>query len=144
MAQVSEVGRQALGDMRALIGVLRTDEPAAELAPQPGLGQLDVLLERIRATGLSVDFRTEGTVVPLGPRRRTDHLPGDPGIADQHPQARRSRPRRVTIGYGASTVEVRVVDNGRAAPRSRSAGHGIEGMKERAALHGGTLRAGPP
>ncbi len=143
MAQVSEVGRQALGDMRALIGVLRTNEPAAELAPQPDLGQLDVLLDRFRATGLSVEFRTEGTVVPLGPGTElTIYRVIQESLTNTLKHARADR-ARVTIGYGASTVEVRVVDNGRAAPRSQSAGHGIEGMKERVALHGGTLRAGP-
>ena len=57
MTEVSEVGRHALSDMRAMLGVLRTDEPpacSAPLPPQPGVAQLDALIDRIQATGLAV------------------------------------------------------------------------------------------
>src|SRR5580704_16285651 len=66
MTEVSEVGRRALTDMRAMLGVLRTDEPAAGLAPQPGIGDLRALVERVRATGLPVDLAVEGAPFPLG------------------------------------------------------------------------------
>src|SRR6202453_40984 len=66
MAEVSETGRQALTDMRAMLGVLRTDDRPPDLAPQPGVPQLSVLLERVRATGLAVDFGTEGAPFPVG------------------------------------------------------------------------------
>ena len=69
MAEVSEVGRRALSDMRAMLGVLRTDEPPGSPVPQPpqpGVGQLGALVERIRATGLAVSLTVEGTAFPLG------------------------------------------------------------------------------
>ena len=66
MTEASEVARQALADLRAMLGVLRTDEPAAGLAPQPGLDDLGALVERIRATGLRVDLTVAGTPFPLG------------------------------------------------------------------------------
>ena len=84
MADVSEAGRQALSDMRAMLGVLRTDDPPADLAPQPGVAQLGALVERVRATGLAVDLGIEGTAFPLGGRGRADRLPHRPGGADQH------------------------------------------------------------
>ena len=66
MTETSEVARQALTDMRAMLGVLRTDEPAAGLAPQPGIDDLGALVERVQATGLPVDLAVEGTAFPLG------------------------------------------------------------------------------
>jgi len=55
MGEVSEAGRRALSDMRAMLGVLRTDDPPA-VAPQPGVAQLGVLASQIRAAGLAVDL----------------------------------------------------------------------------------------
>src|SRR5580704_11821233 len=69
MAEVSEVGRHALSDMRAMLGVLRTDEPRAgraPLPPQPGVRQLSALVERVQATGLAVTLSVEGAPFPLG------------------------------------------------------------------------------
>src|SRR5580692_6644910 len=66
MAEVSEVGRSALSDMRAMFGVLRDSEPLPGLEPQPGVAGLGALAERIRATGLAVDLAIEGTPFPLG------------------------------------------------------------------------------
>ncbi|MGD0558219.1 MAG: histidine kinase, partial [Streptosporangiaceae bacterium] len=66
MTEVSEAGRQALSDLRAMLGVLRTDNPPADLAPQPGVSQLGGLVERVRATGLAGDLDSEGTPFPLG------------------------------------------------------------------------------
>src|SRR6185437_1048596 len=61
MTETSEVARRALTDMRAMLGVLRTEEPSAGLAPQPRIDDLGALVERIRATGLPVDLSVEGT-----------------------------------------------------------------------------------
>ena len=61
-----EVARGALTDMRAMLGVLRTEEPSAGLAPQPGIDDLGALVERIRATGLPVDLSVEGAPFRLG------------------------------------------------------------------------------
>ena len=58
---IEETGRDALAEMRRLLGVLRgEDEDAPDLAPQPGLGRLDALLERLRPTGLEVELHVEG------------------------------------------------------------------------------------
>jgi signal transduction histidine kinase len=162
MAEVSQAGRQALTDMRAMLGVLRTDDrPAelpAELAPQPGVPELGVLLERVRATGLAVDFDASGVPFPIGAAAGlTVYRIVQEALTNtiRHAGAGRAR---VAIRYASPVVEVFVADDGAAAvapngasngasngPNARGGqpGHGIDGMRERAALHHGTLSAGP-
>ena len=93
MAEVSEVGRSALSDMRAMFGVLRDSEPPPGLEPQPGVAGLGALAERIRATGLAVDLVDRGHAVPARRRRRADRVPHRPGGADEHDQACLRQPR---------------------------------------------------
>jgi signal transduction histidine kinase len=150
MTDASEVAREALADLRAMLGVLRTDEPAGGLAPQPGLGDLDALVERIRATGLPVDLTVEGTPFPLGAATElTTYRIVQEALTNtlRHAAARQAA---VTIVYDRPQVRLRVADDGpawaAAGPQRADdghRGHGIDGMRERAALHGGTLRAGP-
>ena len=153
MTEVSEVGRRALTDMRAMLGVLRTDEPAAGLAPQPGIGDFGALVERVRATGLPVDLAVEGTPFPLGAAAElTAYRIVQEALTNtlRHAAARHAS---VTIVYAEPQVRVQVADDGTAndgtanndtaKPQDGRRGHGIDGMRERAALHGGTLRAGP-
>ncbi len=143
MAQVSEVGRHALRDMRAMIGVLRTDEPGAQLAPQPDVAQLDTLIEGVRSTGLKVELASAGSTFALGSALElTIYRVVQESLTNTLKHATATR-AWVTIRYDSPTVEVRVADDGTAVPATRHAGHGIEGMRERAALHGGTLRSGP-
>jgi len=143
MAEVSQAGRQALTDMRAMLGVLRTDEGPADLAPQPGVPELSVLLERVRATGLAVDFDTAGAPFPIGAAAGlTVYRIVQEALTNtiRHAGAGRAR---VSIRYDAPLMEVRVADDGAAAGPDGHQGHGIDGMRERAALHHGTLSAGP-
>jgi signal transduction histidine kinase len=148
MTEASEVARSALADLRAMLGVLRTDEPAAGLAPQPGLGDLGALVERIRATGLPVDLAVAGTPFPLGAAAElTTYRIVQEALTNtlRHAAARHAS---VTISYDRPQVRIRVTDDGSAratGPRGSGGhrGHGIDGMRERAALHAGTLRAGP-
>ena len=143
MTEASEVGRQALTDMRVMLGVLRTDEPAATLAPQPGIGDLGALVERFRATGLPVDLAIQGTSFPLGAAAElTAYRIVQEALTNtlRHAAARHAS---VTISYEDPQVRVRVADDGKVRARAAGRGHGIDGMRERAALHGGTLRAGP-
>jgi len=143
MSEVSEAGRQALSDMRAMLGVLRTDDPPADLAPQPGVNQLDGLVERVRATGLAVDLDIEGTPFPLGAAAGlTAYRIVQEALTNtiRHGRARRAR---VTIRYDAPCVQLLVADDGTAEAPAVHQGHGIDGMRERAALHDGTVSAGP-
>jgi signal transduction histidine kinase len=164
MAQVSEIGRNALGDMRAMIGVLRTSDSAVDLAPQPDLVQLGALLDRVRSTGLDVECTTIGPPVPLSAAAElTLYRVVQESLTNTLKHGRADR-ARVTMTYGRSSVEVRVEDSGAgggpgatpagsttvssstASPSTvgpSTVGHGIEGMRERVALHGGSLQAGP-
>jgi signal transduction histidine kinase len=163
MADVSEVGRRALTDMRAMLGVLRTDDPPSALAPQPGVAELGALVDRVRATGLAVDLAVEGTAFPLGGAAElTVYRIVQEALTNtlRHAGARHAQ---VTIGYHDPEVRVRVADDGTASQpdtrqsqgssqpqgsgqrqgHSQPRGHGLDGMRERVALHGGVLRAGP-
>jgi signal transduction histidine kinase len=144
MADVSEAGRQALSDMRAMLGVLRTDDPPADTAPQPGIGQLGELIERVRATGLAVSLDIEGTPFPLGAAAGlTAYRIVQEALTNtiRHASATRAR---VTLHYDPPAVRLRVSDDGATAPAGDGhQGHGIEGMRERAALHDGSVTAGP-
>jgi signal transduction histidine kinase len=145
MAEVSEVGRDALADMRAMLGVLRTDEQPSGQVPQPplpGVGQLGALVERIRATGLDVNLGAEGTPFPLGAAAElTAYRIVQEALTNTLRHAAASR-AWVTISYDEPEVRIRVADDGTSGP-PHAPGHGIDGMRERAALHRGSLRAGP-
>jgi signal transduction histidine kinase len=147
MTEVSEVGRRALADMRAMLGVLRTDESPSALAPQPGVAELGALVDRVRATGLSAALVVEGTPFSLGAAAElTVYRIVQEALTNtlRHAAARHAR---VTIAYSDPEVTVRVSDDGTvlASPRGQghSHGHGLDGMRERVALHHGTVRAGP-
>jgi signal transduction histidine kinase len=146
MTEVSEVGRSALSDMRAMFGLLRDSEPLPRLEPQPGVAQLGALAERIRATGLAVDLAIEGTPFPLGAAAGlTVYRIAQEALTNTIRHAEASH-ASVTISYDAPRVHVRVSDDGTASPppgAEGQRGHGIAGMRERAALHDGALLAGP-
>jgi signal transduction histidine kinase len=106
------------------------------------VAQLDVLAEQVRAAGLAVDLTVDGTPFPLGAAAElTAYRIVQEALTNtiRHASARHVR---VAIRYAAPDLHVRVADDGTATPSGRR-GHGIDGMRERAALHAGTLRAGP-
>ncbi len=146
MHQVSEIGRQALGDMRTMIGVLRTEDGAAELGPQPDIAQLDDLVERVRATGLEVVMEVTGEAFPVGAATElTVYRIIQEALTNTIKHASATKVV-VSVHYARPAVELTVTDDGSGAAgaaRSAGAGHGIEGMSERAGLHGGSLTAGP-
>jgi len=152
MTEVAEAGRRALADMRAMLGVLRTDEPPSGLAPQPGVAELGALVDRVRATGLAAALVTEGTPFSLGGAAElTVYRIVQEALTNtlRHAGAGHAQ---VTIAYADPEVTIRVTDDGTAgqplaAPavsgRVFGPGHGLAGMRERVALHHGNLRAGP-
>ncbi|UWE09902.1 sensor histidine kinase [Actinacidiphila bryophytorum] len=149
-ARLSEIGdtaRAGLTEMRRLLGVLRQDAEAttAERRPQPGLQQLNELVDEARsASGAGVRLIVSGPPAAL-----------DPGVelaAFRIVQEALTNVRRhargaavdVELHYGADTLRLRVRDNGPGpAPGAAAGGHGLPGMRERAAAAGGTLRTGP-
>ena len=173
MHEVSSTGREALTDMRRMVGVLRDEAAPAgasgsgrpPLAPQPGLGELQALVERVRGTGLDVTLEHSGrpfavsgaaglTVYRIVQEALTNALKHADGLASVE----------VRVAFNEPDISVQVTDDGRTPVpvaavgaghpngngngngdrrRAASGGHGVAGMAERATAFGGTLQAGP-
>jgi signal transduction histidine kinase len=146
IAAVEETGREALGELRRLLGVLRRGDEELALAPQPSLERIGALVQRMRATGLPVELDVGGD--PF-------HLP--PGVdaaafrivqealvnVVRHAAATRAV---VRVDYEPQAVELVVSDDGRGDDGPGRDGRGLVGLRERVSLYGGELRAGrrPP
>ncbi|MFE3182453.1 sensor histidine kinase [Streptomyces violascens] len=140
-------GRLALGEMRQLLDVLRAgDEPeSAPAQPQPGADDLDRLVDEARLAGLSTEFSVHGSPRPLPP---TVGLTVFRVVQEALTNTRKhagSAHASVRLTYRQQYVTVEVLDDGQGAVPSNhgSGGYGLIGMRERVALHGGTLTAGP-
>ncbi|MFD7341610.1 sensor histidine kinase [Streptomyces violascens] len=140
-------GRLALGEMRQLLDVLRAgDEPeSAPARPQPGADDLDRLVDEARLAGLSTGFSVHGEPRPLPP---TVGLTVFRVVQEALTNARKhagSAHACVRVTYRQHHVIIEVLDDGEGAapPNPGSGGYGLVGMRERVALHGGTLTAGP-
>ena len=145
LAAIAGTGRQALAEMRRLLGVLRSDDGETGLAPLPGIGQLAELLQQTRATGLAVDFTVEGVPGPLpGGVALAAYRIVQESLTNTRKHGGPSASARVTLRYCEDALVLSIADDGRgAAAAADGAGHGMTGMRERVALYGGTLRAGP-
>jgi signal transduction histidine kinase len=147
MRQVADTGHLALDEMRRLLGVLRTEDDPESRQPQPGLAQLDGLLDQVRATGLAAGLTVTGTPAALPPGAGlTVYRIVQEALTNTLKHA--AGPSRVSVavacGPGCVTVDIRD-DGARRDPRpaADTAGHGLTGMRERAAVYGGTVMAGP-
>ncbi|WP_327740265.1 histidine kinase [Streptomyces nojiriensis] len=138
---IAETGRDAMAQLRAMLGVLRTDE-AAPRSPQPGISGLTELVDRVRASGLRVTYERTGAVRELSAAlEATVHRVVQEALTNVVKHAGASA-ADVTLGYGPGTLTVTVTDDGR-GPGGASGGHGLIGIRERAAAHGGTAESGP-
>ena len=141
---IGQTARDALGEMRRLLGVLRADaDGEPERAPQPGLAQLNELVETARAAGSEVRLTLHGEVTPLP---AGIDLCAYRILQEALTNARRHAPGAdvdVEIGYGADTLRLRVRDHGPGPGDAQPDGHGLLGMRERAIMVGGTLTIGP-
>lgn len=141
---INATARTALSEMRHVLGVLRTDLPdGVDRAPQPGLDQLDTLIDTARAAGTPVRVTMHGHPVPLSPGV---DLTAYRIVQEALANARRHAPGAdvdVSLDYGADTLHLHVRDNGPGPAAGESIGHGLLGMRERAAMVGGQLRVGP-
>ncbi|GIJ23730.1 sensor histidine kinase [Micromonospora lutea] len=144
MATIEETSRATLRELRRLLDVLRTEaEPAAELAPQPGIAGIEALTDQVREAGLPVTLTVTGvpgqleegvalTVYRIVQEALTNALK-HAGTATA----------QVRVGFGDDAVEVEITDTGRGpSPRTDQTGHGLVGMRERVALYGGILHIG--
>jgi signal transduction histidine kinase len=140
---IESSGREALVELRRLLGILRSDDRQLAIGPQPGLTSLTSLVEQVRASGLPVELRLKGEPV---------HLPAGVDLSAyrivqealtnvvKHAHATSAE---VEIRYRPDALELAIVDDGRgAAVSANGTGHGLIGMRERVALYGGKLDAG--
>jgi signal transduction histidine kinase len=142
LVAIRETAREALADMRRVLGALRGDEQA-ELAPEPGLARAGALLEHARAGGLEVELRVEGEPAPLPPALDlTAYRVLQEGLTNvrRHAAARRVE---VVLRYHRDAVGVEVVDDGGGPGSGSGGGRGLAGIRERVALLGGEFVAGP-
>jgi signal transduction histidine kinase len=137
---VEATGRQALAEMRRLLGIQRRAEEASGFAPQPSLSQLDELLGHVRDAGLPVELRIEGAAGPLPPGLDLSaYRIVQEALTNTLKHAGPAH-ATVVVRYGERALELEVLDDGRGAHvNGDGAGHGLIGMRERAALYGGEL-----
>jgi signal transduction histidine kinase len=140
---VEQTGREALAEMRRLVGVLRRPEEAPALAPQPSLGHLDKLVEQAQEAGLPVELRIEGDPVQLATGLDlTAYRIVQEALTNAVKHARANR-ADVVVRYDDGHVELTVTDDGTGDGGGESGGHGLVGMRERVSVYGGELEAGP-
>jgi signal transduction histidine kinase len=149
LAAIEATSRSALEELRRLLGVLRQEnEPQGELAPVPGLGDLDGLLAEVAKAGLTVRLQVEGTPTPLpaGVDLSAYRIVQE-ALTNVVKHAGPAR-AQVVVGYRDQDVRVEVTDDGRGTVTSVSdgragTGHGLIGMRERVQVFGGDLEVGP-
>jgi signal transduction histidine kinase len=143
MLAVEGVGRTAMAELRHVMGLLAATSDEPDLAPQPGLDQLETLVGRVRDTGMPVALTVTGTpraittgealtayrVVQEALTNAVKHAAG--GAAS------------VVVHYGAEELNIEVTDTGGRATETGGSGRGLLGLRERLAVYGGTLRTGP-
>ncbi|MEU2588609.1 sensor histidine kinase [Streptomyces avermitilis] len=150
---ISSTGRQALAEMRRLLGVLRTGEheEGGEYVPQPDVEQLDDLVEQCRTSGLPVDFKVEGTPRPLPSGvELTAYRIVQEALTNTRKHGGPNAGASVRLVYFDDGLGLLVEDDGKGAPHelyeeggADGRGHGLIGMRERVGMVGGTLDAGP-
>jgi signal transduction histidine kinase len=146
ISDIAATGRQALAEMRSLLGVLRTaSEEDADFAPQPGIEQLTGLLEQARASGLPVAFTVEGVPRPLPQATAlTAYRVVQESLTNARKHGGPTVTATVTLRFCESEIAVTVTDDGKGTTaRADGLGHGLIGMRERVELFGGTVSAGP-
>ncbi|MEH0490387.1 sensor histidine kinase [Streptomyces scabiei] len=151
---IGDTGRQALGELRRVLGVLREagggPPGGPELSPQPGIADIEALCTKVRTAGLEVVYRTSGdvdaldsgvqlTAYPIVQEALTNTLKHTDTDTDSGTLV------RLAILVEDSRLNIQVQDTGPATPAGppNEEGHGLVGMRERAALYGGTISAGP-
>lgn len=142
---VESSGREAMTELRNLLGVLNQDGEEVDLAPQPGIDQLGPLVQRVGDAGLPVEMRIEGTraALPVG-LDLTAYRIVQEALTNSLKYSDLAR-TEVILTYRGDELKLEILDDGpgRVSPAGQSPGRGLVGMRERVALYGGRLEAGP-
>jgi signal transduction histidine kinase len=145
LAEIEQSGRQALTETRRLFGVLRDPDEETGRAPQSGIGELPALAGSLRAAGLEVSLSIDGDHAALPPAVNVSaYRIVQEALTNVLKHAGPAR-AEVTVGCADSAVTIEVTDDGpgNPAPPALTGGQGLAGMRERVAVFGGDLRAGP-
>ena len=145
MAQVAVTGREALRELRGLLGVLAPDDGSgAGSAPQPGVAQLGELVQRVRDAGLDTVLTVDGLPEQLDPMAQlTLYRVTQEALTNVLRHAGAPTRAAVRLRGAGGAVELEVVDDGSTVTTTGPSGRGLHGMRQRAALHGAELTAGP-
>jgi signal transduction histidine kinase len=141
LEEVEEAGRQALAEMRRLLGVMRRDDDERDLTPQPSLASVDALVDQISGAGLPVHLHVEGEPIalPTGIELSAYRIIQE-GLTNALKHGRASR-ADVTLRYIRDALEVEVCDDGQGRATTDGAGYGLLGIQERVKIYGGTMTA---
>jgi len=139
LEEVEEAGRQALAEMRRLLGVMRRDDDERDLTPQPSLASVDALVDQISGAGLPVHLHVEGEPIalPTGIELSAYRIIQE-GLTNALKHGRASR-ADVTLRYIRDALEVEVCDDGQGRATTDGAGYGLLGIQERVKIYGGTM-----
>jgi signal transduction histidine kinase len=144
LESIERSGRATLAELRRLVGVLRRDDDAAELAPLPGLAALPALVDDLHRAGVPVELRVSGSPVPLPPGLDVSaYRIVQEAVTNAVRHAHGATRVVVCTGWSAHQLTLEVSDDGRLPGPVGPDGHGLIGMRERAALFGGRFTAGP-
>jgi signal transduction histidine kinase len=142
--QISATGRDALLEMRRLLGILRDGPLPRPLQPQPRLGELEQIVERVRAAGVPVRLDIDGDPQALGEGTQLAVFRiAQEALTNTLKHAARPTAVRLSLRCGREQVELEATDTGPPEQSIASEGRGLRGMRERAVAYGGELQAGP-
>jgi signal transduction histidine kinase len=145
LAEIGATGRQALSEMSHLLGVLRADPAAPAFSPSPRVAEIPRLVEQAREAGMRVAHTVEGAALPVtGGLSVAAYRIVQEALTNVRKHAGPGAAAEVRLRYGMDELLVRVTDDGRGTVSGAPcAGHGLAGMRERAAMYGGTVRTEP-
>ena len=142
---IAETARGSLTEMRKLLGVLRTDDET-ETKPVPQLGDIPELVQSVKAAGLPVQFAEKGTPALSTGAQLSLYRVVQEGLTNVLKHAWQASSVRVSIEHRPDFSWVEIINDGAGgndSPRAPGAGHGLQGLRERVALYGGEMTAGP-
>jgi signal transduction histidine kinase len=144
LTQLAGLGREALSEMHRMLGVLRLDDAGAEREPQPGVRDLPRLIDRAGSAGISASLVVDGEPRPLPPAVDLSAYRIVQEALTNVIRHAHADSVTVMLNYRQGDLEVTVTDDGVGpASNGNGGGHGLVGMRERVALFGGELSAGP-
>jgi signal transduction histidine kinase len=144
LVRIQDTGREALGEMRRLLGIMREGAGSGALAPQPRVADLERLVEESRAQDLSVMLSVEGErrVLPAGIELSAYRIVQE-ALTNVRKHAGRPAKASVVVYYADAALELEVADDGQGSRVGGDRGLGLVGMRERVAFFGGEFSAGP-